>query len=95
MFYFFLIVYNIIVKFLILPFFGKHLNFIFFLINFKNKFKTDVLAFAKAINLATPINLLTHYAKGTLLFYLYIRIKFQLLIELLFQIFLHSTFHYR
>jgi len=26
------------------------------------------VAFAKALNLATPINLLTHYAKGTPLF---------------------------
>jgi len=58
----------------------------------------------RLIDLATIINLLTHYAKGTPSFYI---LKLRLLIELLiqdyfislynelFQLFLYSTFHYR
>ena len=52
-------------------FLGRNLKLFFFF----NKFKTGVLAFARVINLATTINLLTHYAKGTLLFYPFIRLK--------------------
>lgn len=44
------------------------------------------VAFAKAINLATPINLLTHYAKGTSSFRkCHKTLKFRLLLELLIQ----------
>ena len=42
------------------------------------------VAFARAFNLATNINLLTHYAKGTSSFNI-IYFKFRLLIELLIQ----------
>jgi hypothetical protein len=43
------------------------------------------VAFARALNLATIINLLTHYAKGTSLFRSALGEKFRLLIELLIQ----------
>ena len=43
-----------------------------------------MVAFTKAFNLATPINLLTHYAKGTPSFIIN---KFRLLIDLLIQLF--------
>jgi len=32
----------------------------------------SLVAFAKVINLATPINLLTHYAKGTPLYFYFL-----------------------
>nr|QCI56452.1 hypothetical protein [Hypsizygus marmoreus] len=49
------------------------------------------VAFARALNLATPINLLTHYAKGTPSFInlLCFKVEFRLLIELL----IHDLFH--
>lgn len=49
------------------------------------------VAFARALNLATPINLLTHYAKGTPSFInlLWFKVEFRLLIELLIQDLFH------
>jgi len=41
-------------------------------------FKLYTVAFAKAFNLATIINLLTHYAKGTSLFYLRISTAYRI-----------------
>ena len=49
-----------------------------------NKILVGLVAFTKAFNLATLINLLTHYAKGTPSFIFY---KFRLLIDLLIQLF--------
>jgi len=58
--------------------------------------KNEAVAFARGFNLATSINLLTHYAKGTPSFisnYLVV-IKFRLLIELLILITLRPTAFY-
>jgi hypothetical protein len=49
------------------------------------------VAFAKAFNLATPINLLTHYAKGTPSFDFF---KLRLLIGLLIQVYFTMLIQY-
>ena len=49
------------------------------------------VAFAKAFNLATPINLLTHYAKGTPLFLLKTLAAYRITNSSLFQIIMLLT----
>ena len=49
------------------------------------------VAFARAFNLATPINLLTHYAKGTPSFFY---LKLRLLIGLLIQVYFTMLIQY-
>jgi len=53
--------------------------------------KNNPVAFAKALNLATPINLLTHYAKGTPSFFNHNNEEFRLLIELLIHFYFNGN----
>ena len=62
------------------------------MINFKYFCKlVSPVAFAKAFNLATSINLLTHYAKGTPSFFDF---KLRLLIGLLIQVYFTMLIQY-
>ena len=49
------------------------------------------VAFARAFNLATPINLLTHYAKGTPSFLIKLRLLIELLIQAYFTVSLNIS----